>query len=195
MPERERKECHQGGIVVEDDALYESVFKDPSLAAYRDEYADYVSNWKQLETKAGAAVVMAGAFLAAAISVVTRPSVSPDRLQVSLLILAIASLIGAIASAVQALRINSLELPPDGSYVALLCATMRRCESIPEPERATVMLRLLRRRWCTAAVGLHSANDTKAEAVRAAHSAALLGGVILGILAIWTVGSAWASAA
>jgi len=152
---------------------------DPVLAAYQREYDEAAADWRQLETKASATTVMAGAFLAAVIAVVGKAVESPTWIDVLAASMSLIAILRGVIAAVTALRTRFTQLPPDGNTVGEILACAARRSYHDDAARRNAVIRLLRWHWYRAVDDVQNGNRNKGAALIAAQDLVLLGGALV----------------
>lgn len=87
-----------------------------TIDAYYDEYKEYANYWRNLEAKSQGNVAVAGIFIAAAFTVITKTEPQLSEVERLLLLLSVGFLFMSVIFSILVLRIRRIPAPPLGSF-------------------------------------------------------------------------------
>ena len=139
----------------------ESLLSDV-LTGYRDEYKELADIWKQLDSKAQGTITISGVFLAGVFAF-ARDLTDPTELwQKRLLTIATIFLVVSILSALRAIYVREVDIPPFGDGQNDLALDLIRNADVTDAETRRSYLRDQIRMWSVANGDVGALNDQKA---------------------------------
>ena len=156
---------------------------DDALKAYQDEYKDRSETWRTIESKAQAVVTAGGAFLGGLFALTQKMEAPVPPEHVTLIIVSVAALSGAVVSGLFALKLRRISEPPTGTFVFGDTVAICRTGS-PTAEAANNLKRDIARIWGECVTSVAAANRQKAGLVRLAQILIGVGALSVSVLTL-----------